>query len=177
MSWRERAKARNRERYATDPAYREAKKASVKDHRQRNRDKINSAIRAKRSVDPESARALERARRAADPEKFRERDRRYKEKNPERVKAKARRTNLRKLYGLTLDQFDALVKRQLDRCIICEVAFVGMESSKIHVDHCHRTGRVRGVLCSACNLLIGHAREDAHTLRRAVAYIEKGFHV
>ncbi|MFF3290030.1 endonuclease VII domain-containing protein [Streptomyces sp. NPDC003023] len=51
-------------------------------------------------------------------------------------------------------------------CTICLIA------PAVHVDHCHRTGRVRGVLCFNCNSAIGKLGDDPDTLRRAIAYLE-----
>lgn len=76
-------------------------------------------------------------------------------------------------HGLTLDEYRGMLERQDGRCAICR----GVEQWKpddrgFHIDHDHETGRVRGVLCPACNLMLGYAEDDPETLRRAIAYLK-----
>jgi hypothetical protein len=73
--------------------------------------------------------------------------------------------DLRRLYGITLAEYEAMVKKQNGRCAICD------EESALHVDHDHETGEVRGLLCQKCNTAIGHLRHDEHLLRRAIDYL------
>ena len=73
-------------------------------------------------------------------------------------------------YGLTADEFAAMQKEQNNRCIGCEVSF---DESKPYVDHCHRSGTVRGLLCKLCNLALGSAIDSPETLRRLALYLEK----
>jgi hypothetical protein len=71
----------------------------------------------------------------------------------------------RKRYGLDAAAFDALLRRQRNRCAICR------SSSPDSVDHCHRTGRIRGILCRTCNAGLGHFRDDPERLRAAAQYL------
>lgn len=71
-------------------------------------------------------------------------------------------------YGLTRDELHALIE-QHDRCAICGGSDWGKKGPQ--VDHDHDTGRVRGVLCSNCNTGLGHFRDDAALLRKAVRYL------
>jgi len=72
-------------------------------------------------------------------------------------------------YGLTAEQYDQMLIEQAQRCALC-----GEESNgrPWHVDHCHDSGKVRGVLCDHCNIGLGHFRENAALLRRAAEYLE-----
>jgi hypothetical protein len=83
---------------------------------------------------------------------------------------KARRNNLKSKYGLTEEQFDAMVEAQGNRCAVCGSApgFHG----KLHVDHCHSTGKIRGLLCTQCNIGAGMVGDDAARLRALAAYLE-----
>lgn len=78
-------------------------------------------------------------------------------------------------FDLTEDQFDALKLAQGGGCAIC---FKVVEASGRHlsVDHDHVTGKVRGILCRACNVGIGHMLDQPHLLRRAADYLEKASH-
>ncbi|MFI2763083.1 endonuclease VII domain-containing protein [Streptomyces echinatus] len=80
--------------------------------------------------------------------------------------AEGRANHLRRSYGLTEAERDAMVVSQRGLCAIC------LDGPPEHVDHCHKTGRVRGVLCFNCNSAIGKLRDDPDVGRRAVAYLE-----
>lgn len=56
------------------------------------------------------------------------------------------------------------------QCQICGTIF-GIQ--KAHVDHCHNTGKLRGLLCQTCNTGIGHLKDDIQTLQKAIKYLEK----
>lgn len=73
-----------------------------------------------------------------------------------------------KRYGLTPDDFLALLSTQEGACAVCQ-RVVGDE--KLVIDHDHRTGKVRGLLCSPCNTALGFFRDDPATMDRAAAYL------
>lgn len=79
-----------------------------------------------------------------------------------------RRRSLAK-YGLTLEQYDEMVRKQHGRCAICRTTSPGKKG--LVVDHCHRNGHVRALLCGKCNTLIGLADEDPRILMQAMRYI------
>ena len=77
---------------------------------------------------------------------------------------------LAKEFGLTADQYAALLKVQDGRCAICQRR---PRKYRLAVDHDHRTGAIRGLLCTNCNhKILGAAHEDAAILRRAAWYLE-----
>lgn len=78
----------------------------------------------------------------------------------------------RRLYGLEPGRYDAMVADQGGRCAICRTDAPGGKGDW-HVDHDHATGRVRGLLCNRCNLLLGHAQDDPQRLRAAIAYLSR----
>ncbi|MEU9412560.1 endonuclease VII domain-containing protein [Streptomyces sp. NPDC048281] len=69
-------------------------------------------------------------------------------------------------YGLTEVERAALVASQQGVCCIC------LSAPAAHVDHCHETGRVRGVLCFSCNAALGQFKDQPEVIRRAAAYVE-----
>lgn len=79
---------------------------------------------------------------------------------------KGREDHLKRNYGLTEAERDAMVASQMGLCAIC------LKAPAVHVDHCHQTGRVRGVLCFNCNSAIGKLGDDPDAVRRAAAYLE-----
>lgn len=119
---------------------------------------------------------------AADPEGWRERKResvrRWRGRaEPDHLSALWRKHNLRKLYGINVEEYEALLAEQEGRCAICRrgedelVACTG-RVLKLHVDHDHATGKIRGLLCSWCNPALGGFQEDPRLLRRAIRYLE-----
>lgn len=128
----------------------------------------NAQARERRQADP--ARFLEYTQRSY--RKNAEQKKRYaagwRERNPEKVREQWRRKNLEK-YGLTPAQYDEMLASQDGVCAICRQ--VDHVSRRLHVDHCHSTGRVRGLLCGPCNSVIGLAREDPAVLRAAIDYL------
>lgn len=93
-------------------------------------------------------------------EKRREYSRRY----PERIRA----ADLKAKYGITVADYEAMRARQGGKCAIC-----GTSEGKLVVDHNHKTGIVRELLCHLCNAMIGCAREDIAILVSAVAYLQR----
>lgn len=89
-------------------------------------------------------------------------------RDPER---RARRAELRRLrvHGLTTSEFASLLNNQDNCCAICRCAFV--HDQQRHVDHDHETGKLRGILCAACNLGIGMFHDNPAVLLKAVDYL------
>ena len=77
-------------------------------------------------------------------------------------------------HGATLDMRQALFNSQRGLCAICEAVLAGPVEKKVHVDHDHVTGRIRGILCHHCNTALGNFRDDCNLLRRALQYLEGG---
>ena len=74
--------------------------------------------------------------------------------------------HLKRNYGMTEAERDEMIASQKGLCVIC------LKAPAVHVDHCHETGRVRGVLCFNCNSAIGKLGDDPDAVRRAAAYLE-----
>jgi hypothetical protein len=85
---------------------------------------------------------------------------------------KRRDQRLRREYGITLADYEALLVKQKNRCAICRVEKPAGRWDVWHIDHCHDKGHVRGILCSSCNHGIGQFRDDPALLRRAADYLE-----
>ncbi|MEV5146276.1 endonuclease VII domain-containing protein [Streptomyces sp. NPDC052727] len=80
--------------------------------------------------------------------------------------AQGRELHLKRQYGLTEAERDELVTAQGGVCCIC------LSAPPAHVDHCHETGRVRGVLCFSCNAALGQFKDRPDVIRRAAVYVE-----
>jgi len=75
-------------------------------------------------------------------------------------------------YGLTPAAYDVMLADQGGQCAVCGATDPRTQAGVFCVDHCHTTGVVRGLLCSACNSGLGHFSDDPDVLRAAASYIE-----
>ncbi len=80
------------------------------------------------------------------------------------------RTNQLRKYGLTVVEFDRMYQIQQGCCAICKRHQTAV-GKILEVDHDHKTGKVRGLLCRSCNLTIGYVKEDTTTLQSAISYL------
>ena len=82
--------------------------------------------------------------------------------------------NLKRQYGLDWEAYHAILKMQNDCCAICLSPDSGsMCSQRLFVDHCHVTGKVRGLLCHHCNSALGHFQDNIHILQSAITYVKQ----
>ena len=100
--------------------------------------------------------------RKLNPEKSKKYQREWKQNNFDKVKA----SKLKSRYGITLDDYYRMYDEVDGRCEIC-----GEEQVSLCVDHNHTTGKVRGLLCSSCNLMLGNAKDDCNLLNKGVTYL------
>lgn len=81
----------------------------------------------------------------------------------------ARERRWKAVYGISGDEYRAILEEQGGKCFLCERAY-GL-SRALCVDHCHKTGMVRGCLCSRCNEMLGHARDSIDFFNRCISYL------
>lgn len=96
----------------------------------------------------------------------------YRNANREKWNLQAKHVKRIKRYGLTPQNYDDFLKKQEGKCAICRL--VPEESymkRTFHIDHCHSTGVVRGLLCQTCNLMLGFAKDNTNILREAIKYL------
>ncbi len=94
--------------------------------------------------------------------------------NKKKRGAKNRKYNLKKYFGLTIEQYDQMSEKQNHVCAICgktETVKNQHGLLRLSVDHNHTTDKIRGLLCSKCNFLLGHADEDIDILLNAIQYL------
>lgn len=142
-------RSNNREKYQKDPEHRARVLAVNRANREKWREQINAKRRERWKSDPEY-RAKQLAQKRALP------------------KEKLREYHVKAYYGISPEEYNALLQKQSGRCAICEQP----PKKTLHVDHCHETGRVRGLLCHFCNIGLGHFGEDIERMKRAIRYLE-----
>lgn len=76
--------------------------------------------------------------------------------------------SLMRFYNITKEEYNKLFEKQTGRCAIC----FSESKIKLSVDHCHKTGRVRGLLCRKCNLGIGFLKDSVEFLNKAIKYLQ-----
>jgi hypothetical protein len=135
----------------------------------KNRDKSNARVRADRAANPEKYRALDRARYERDKAK-RLAFSNARASKPE-IKRKNRDTYLQRRFGISIEEFDRMLVASCGRCGICGTQFSGRDP---HVDHCHQTKAVRGLLCHGCNVGLGAFKDNQQFLIQAASYLKGG---
>ena len=85
------------------------------------------------------------------------------------VKNRSISRHMRVRYGLTREQYDAMIEEQGNKCRICGVEFGDRHT--IHIDHSHTTGKVRGLLCCNCNKALGNVKDSIDILQGMIKYL------
>lgn len=109
-----------------------------------------------------------------------ENHKRYYEKNKEIMKNRhikytkeqIKNIRLKTQYGITIEQYNQMFLEQNGNCAICNINQSNFKRG-LAVDHCHITGKIRGLLCGNCNLGIGNFKEGIENLYKAIEYIKK----
>lgn len=123
--------------------------AAQRAYYERNREKVIAAARAWRIENPVRSQQI---------------------KNESAQRLGHRERMLRHRYGMTGDEYDRMLAAQGGGCAICG----GSQERALPVDHDHETGRVRGILCSSCNRMLGDAKDNISVLQAAIRYLQSG---
>jgi hypothetical protein len=116
--------------------------------------------------------------RDANKEHIKEYDRLYREKNKDLLNSKRRKKpsyhrkpNLSR-YNLTEETYEEMVRAQNGLCLGCGKHYTSIPRQRLYVDHCHTSGKVRGLLCHNCNSALGLLKENIDTLYNLIFYIK-----
>lgn len=101
----------------------------------------------------------------------------WKAANRDKTSLSNKKTWLKATYGLAWEEFESLYSEQDGLCAICTkpMNFMGSRETRMTnacVDHCHSTGKIRGLLCTSCNLGIGHFQDTTLFLEGAIRYLK-----
>lgn len=131
----------------------------------------NVASRSWRIKNPEAFHAYQRRYYRANAEKIKADGRAWYAANPEKARAQKRKLK----FGISESDFQKMLSDQSGACQICRFVFVVGAGRELipHVDHCHKTGKVRGLLCTSCNKMLGFAKENLVSLERAIEYLKR----
>lgn len=97
----------------------------------------------------------------------------WNDENQDRLAWLHKMKNIEAKYGVTREWYEATLIIQDDACVVCTQKFVGLRGvASPAVDHCHTTGKVRGIICNGCNAALGYAQDDPARLRALAGYLE-----
>ena len=98
--------------------------------------------------------------------------RRWYMRNRKNARINYRKNVLKHRYGLSLEDYANLLKIQNNKCAIC--GMTTLEYAKnFHVDHCHKTTKIRGLLCYKCNMVLGYFKDNVDLFLKAIDYLKK----
>lgn len=159
-AYRERNKEKERERSrkvaeARRNSNREAYNAYMREWTAKNKDRVNAARRDRLKTDTEYAKNV------------REKERKRYADNPEKHKD----IRLKSIYGISLKEYKDMYDSQDGKCAICGTHKPSYGKGGLSVDHCHKTGKVRKLLCTPCNAALGKFKDNVQNLENAVKYL------
>ena len=162
---------------ARQKAYQQANKEAVATYQKSwyaaNKERRNAASKAYREANKEAESARQRAWYQDNKERAVASRKAYYEANKEALDTWKRGYSLKRKYGITSQQLEAMIEAQKNRCPSCKVQFGILKSNQPHVNHCHSTGRVCGVLCGQWNKALGLAGDNPKILRALARYLER----
>ncbi len=85
--------------------------------------------------------------------------------------SKKKKPHLKKLYGISLEEYNYMFSEQEGRCLGCRKHQSELRTS-LHVDHNHTTGKIRGLLCRKCNSAIGLISDNINVLKTMIKYLQ-----
>jgi len=97
----------------------------------------------------------------------------YRVKNKEKFLAVERKSKLKITYGITPEQYNAMLNAQEGKCAICSAKKPGGRTKMFFIDHCHNTGKIRGLLCMRCNTGLGLFLDNSKFLFNAISYLKE----
>lgn len=151
-------------------------------YREKNRDKLNEKNREYRKNNKEKVKETNDNWSKNNRDKVNARAKVYRDKNKDKTKnlsdiwyqnnkERVRYNKIKRIYGLTKEQFEEMLKQQNNCCATCGIKDTDTKSGYLVIDHCHTTGKVRGLLCNPCNTAIGLLKENKQTIGNLVRYL------
>ena len=103
---------------------------------------------------------------------FEEYQKQYKKTHQKQRKEYHKFYRTRIKYGVSKTDWYSLLKKQKNKCAICK-NFLPTDIRKLCIDHCHKSGKIRGIVHNDCNLMIGFSKKNVEVLKSAIKYIQK----
>jgi hypothetical protein len=108
--------------------------------------------------------------RANNKEKYNNGAKDWRRNNPEKEYGH----EIKRRYGCTLEMYNNMLVQQDGACAICrKLHDPAIKKGRLSVDHCHKTGKIRALLCGACNSALGYLKDDVELMLKAIEYIKR----
>jgi DNA-binding transcriptional MerR regulator len=144
----------------------ERARENAREWRAKNKEKLSAYFKRRYRENIEVLRERKKAERARYKDRIAETNRRYREANRAELTIKQRARH----YGISVEELRSFLAKHDDRCTVCRDPFDQNPKHK-HIDHCHATGRLRGVLCRDCNHALGNVKDSVERLEALIAYL------
>ena len=153
-------------------------------YREKNREILREKNKIYRKEKPETVKESNKKWRENNRESCNSKQKRHAEKHPEKIKerwdnwyednkTRVKFNKIKRVYGLSKEQYLEMLKLQNDCCAICLCNKETLPYQTLVVDHCHNTGKVRGLLCNHCNTAVGLFKDNKDFLKKAIQYLEQ----
>lgn len=97
-------------------------------------------------------------------------NKKYQEQNKEKIRFWLKKSRLKRMYGITIEDYDCIFNKQQGKCACCGILNENL-TKELSVDHCHETGKIRGLLCHNCNTALGLIKDNVDVLKQMLIYI------
>ena len=143
--------------------YYEKNKDKIKEYYEKNKDKIKEYYEKNK----DKIKEVNKEYREKNKDKIKEVNKEYREKNKDKIRA----DRIMRKYNLTMEDYQEIINSQNNQCPICHT---DLRHVKLHVDHDHETGKVRGILCYKCNTQLGVYEKLNGFASRINSYLNNG---
>ena len=150
--------------------WRQKNKEKIKKLRHRNKEQIKKYNKEYRLKNKEHSLAYQKEYYKKNKKQIDETNKEYYEKNKGKTIEYQRKLALKTRYNLTLEKLDEMLIGQNHKCLICDKSL--METRRC-VDHNHKTGKIRGILCIECNSVLGMSHDNVDILKKAIDYLKR----
>jgi hypothetical protein len=152
-----------------DKKYRQTHKEQAKQYRQTHKEEIRIKNRIYNQTHREKRREIDKKYYQTHKERWKE----YANIHKEEINFNRKKNDLMRKYKLTLEDLKDMIQKQNNKCLICNIVFGEEWKSSPRVDHCHKTNKIRGLLCNLCNKSLGCFRDDVNILKNAIKYLKE----
>lgn len=142
-----------------------------KDYREKKKEKIKKSKKDYYNLNKEVISKKSKIKYDANPDYYKEKTKNF-EVSKEKKYSYNKKFKLKQKYNLTIEEYEGMQKQQDYKCKICNRSFT--DKVVPYVDHCHKSGKIRGLLCITCNSGLGMANDDIKILSNMINYLKHG---